>query len=132
VLVGKKRRGHDHRGLVAVLHGLERRPERHLGLAESHVAAHQPVHGPLLLHVGEDILDGPLLVRRLLEGERRLELPVEVVRRGKGRAAHGLPRGVYLHQVLRHREDVLLHPLLGPRPGGRAEAIDLGGRDLGA
>ena len=80
MLAGQQRGGHQHRRLVAVLDRLEHRPDRHLGLAEAHVAADQPVHGQGPLHVRLDLLDGPQLVGGLDEGEGRLEL--------------GLPRGV--------------------------------------
>ena len=45
VLLREDRGGHQHGHLHAVLHGLERGPDGHLGLAEPHVAAHQAVHG---------------------------------------------------------------------------------------
>ncbi len=132
MLVRQQRRGHEHRDLHAVLHGLERGPERNLRFAVPHVAAHQPVHGPRPLHVGQDVFDGLLLVRCLLEGEGSLELAVEIVRRGEGRAALGLAGGVDGHKLLRHREDVLLHFFLGPGPGGRAQAVELRGRAFDA
>ena len=45
----------------------------HLGLAESHVAADQAVHGLVALHVLLGIGNGGQLVRGLLEQERLLE-----------------------------------------------------------
>ena len=57
-----------------VLDRLEHGPDGHLGLAEPDVATDQPVHGQGPLHVRLHLLDGPQLVGRLDEGERRLEL----------------------------------------------------------
>ena len=51
VLLGEQRRRHQHGHLLAVLHRLERRPHRDLGLAVADVAADQPVHRDRLLHV---------------------------------------------------------------------------------
>ena len=45
VLLREQRRRHQHRDLLAALHGDERGAQRHLGLAEADVAAHDPVHG---------------------------------------------------------------------------------------
>ena len=48
-------------------------PQRDLGLAEADVAADQPVHRALLLHVLGDGVDRTLLVVGLLEGEAGLQ-----------------------------------------------------------
>jgi hypothetical protein len=64
---------------------LEHRADRNLGLAETDVSEDQPIHRLILLHVGLDVVDGPLLVRRLLVGEVGFEL--------------GLPRGVGCESV---------------------------------
>ena len=89
VLVGQQRRRHQHRDLLAVLHRLERRPHRDLGLAVADVAADHPVHRDRLLHVGLDLGDGGQLVDGLGEPERVLHL--------------GLPRGVRPERVTRRR-----------------------------
>ena len=49
-------------------------PDRHLGLAEAHVAADEAVHRLGLLHVVLHVADGLELVGRLLEREGVLEL----------------------------------------------------------
>ena len=86
VLLGEQRRRHEHRDLLAVLDGLERGPQRHLGLAEADVAAQQPVHRPVGLHVGLDRFDGRQLVGRLLVRERLLELALPRACRARTRA----------------------------------------------
>jgi hypothetical protein len=89
VLAGQQRGGYEDGGLVPVLDRLEDgRPDGHLGLAEPHVTADQPVHGLGPLHVGLDLFDGAELVGGLDERERRLEL--------------GLPRGVGSEGVAGH------------------------------
>ena len=80
VLLDEQRRRHEHGDLLAVLHRLERRPHRDLGLAVADVAADQAVHRDGPLHVGLDLVDGAQLVGRLDVGEGVLEL--------------ALPRGV--------------------------------------
>ena len=51
VLPGQDGGGHQQRALLAVGDALEGGPQGHLGLAEAHVAAQQPVHGDRPLHV---------------------------------------------------------------------------------
>ena len=55
VLGGEHGRRHEHGDLPAVLGRLERRPQRHLGLAVADVADHEAVHRPDPLHVGLDL-----------------------------------------------------------------------------
>ena len=78
VLLGEDRRGHEQHHLLVVLRGLERSPQRDLGLAIADVAADQAVHRPRRLHVALHELDRIALVRRLGERERVLELPLPV------------------------------------------------------
>ncbi|MBM7804099.1 hypothetical protein JOE58_003350 [Curtobacterium luteum] len=85
VLPDEERRRHEHGDLLAVLHGLERRADRDLGLAVADVAGEQAVHGDRTLHVALDLVDGGQLVGGLGERERFLEL--------------ALPRGVRAERV---------------------------------
>ena len=88
VLLGEDRRRREHQHLLAVVGGLERGAQRDLGLAVADVAADQPVHRALGLHVGLDGLDRLALVGRLAVRERGLELaqPVAVGSGTRGRA----------------------------------------------
>lgn len=93
VLLGEDRgRDQDHH-LPAVGGGLDRGPQRHLGLAEADVAADQAVHRPLRFHVALDRLDRLHLVSRLAVGKGGLErdLPL-AVRRRRGRDGCGARR----------------------------------------
>jgi hypothetical protein len=74
VLLREHGGGNENGHLAAIGHRLEGGAQGDLGLAVAHVARHQPVHGPLALHVGLDFLDGAELIGRLLEAEGRLEL----------------------------------------------------------
>ena len=103
VLLGEHGRGHQEHHLLAVLGRLERRAQRHLGLAVAHVAADQPVHRARLLHVRAHGLDRLELVGRLAVGEAalELELPLAVVREGVPGAALAL--GVEVDQLAGER-----------------------------
>ena len=74
VLGSQQRRGHEHGHLLAVLYGLERRPHGHLGLADPHVPADEPVHRDGRFHVRLDVDDRLQLVGRLFKGKGLLHL----------------------------------------------------------
>ena len=114
-------RRHEHRDLLAVLRRLECRAQGHLGLAVADVADHEPVHRPLLLHVGLDLGGGAQLVEGLLVRERRLHLllPGRVV--VEGMALRPGPRGVEAKEVLGQVRDGLADALLGAQPLRAAE-----------
>ena len=61
VLLGQDLRRRHETGLVAVLHCHERGDQGDDGLAASHIALHQPVHGPVRGHVCFDLGDHPFL-----------------------------------------------------------------------
>ena len=85
MLFRQHRRRTQHRDLHSVHHRLERRANRHLSFAVADIAANQPVHRFLRLHVGFHFLDGRELIRRFIIGKRRFKL--------------ALPRGVRLKCV---------------------------------
>ena len=126
VLLRQHRGGHEHRHLAPLGHRLEGGAERDLGLAIAHVARHQPVHGALALHVGLHLVDGLLLVRRLLEAERRLELALPRRIRPEGGPRRQLALGVELEQLLRHLAERGAHRLLDLPPRGAPEPVQLG------
>ena len=86
MLLREQRGGHQHGHLLAVLHRLERRPHRDLGLAVADVAADQPVHRDGLLHVPLDLVDRGELVGRLGATGRRPPAPAATGCRGRTRA----------------------------------------------
>ena len=123
MLLGEDRRRHQDHHLLAVLHGLERRAQRHLGLAVADVAADQAVHRPRGLHVGLDELDRVALVGRLGVGERVLELPLPVAVDREGVALAALALGVEVEQ--------LAGQLLGGAAGAGLDRVPAGATQLG-
>ena len=73
MLLRQQRGRHQHRHLLAALHGDERRAQRHFGLAEADVAADHAVHRLARAHVLDDRLDRVHLVDRFLERKAGLE-----------------------------------------------------------
>src|SRR4051794_24826788 len=99
VLLGEDRRRREDEHLLAVVGGLERGPERDLGLAVADVAADEPVHRLRALHVRLDLLDRLALVGGLLPREVRLELPQPVGVLGEGVAVATPALGVEVEQL---------------------------------
>ena len=124
MLERQHRRRRQDRHLLAVHHRLERRPQRHFGLAVTDIAAQQPIHRHRRFHVALDVSDGGGLIRGQVVRERLFELFLPVIVGGERVARHRLARGVELQQLLGHVAHGLLHAALGPLPGGAAEAIE--------
>ncbi|MCE2514627.1 MAG: hypothetical protein J4F37_06395 [Acidobacteria bacterium] len=116
---GSGEQGH----LLAVHQGLERRPQRDLGLAVADVAAQQAVHRDRRLHVALDVGQGRPLVRRQLVLERRLELLLPVGVRAERVPRQRLARGVELQELVRHVAHRLPDAGLGLLPRRAAEPV---------
>ena len=87
VVLAREQRGRHHDGdLLAVHRRDEGGAQRHLGLAEADVAAHQPVHRLAGAEIVEHRVDHGLLVLGLVVGEAGAELLVHAVRDGELRA----------------------------------------------
>ncbi len=120
VLVGENRRRDENGDLPTRLHGLERGAHRDLRLAVAHVADEQPVHRPRGLHVGLHLHRRGPLVRRVLEEERRLELPLPGRVGNVCRSRGDLAARVEVEQLDRHllnrgaRLLALLRPATAP------------------
>ena len=126
VLLHQQRGRHQHGHLLAVLHRLEGRAHRDLGLAVADVAADQPVHRYDAAHVGLDLVDRAQLVGRLVEREGVLELGLPGGVRAEGVALGGLARGVQLDQLGRDLAHRLARPALALGPVGAAEPVEAG------
>ena len=126
MLLRKESRGHEHRDLLAVHDRLERHPDGDLGLAVADVAADQPVHRDLGLHVLLDLVDGPQLVGGLgvREGVLELVLPRRV--RPELVAAGRHARGVEPDQLGGDLLDRLLGPALALGPVAAAHLVQRG------
>ena len=124
VLLGQHRGGGQQGALAAGGDGLEDGPDRHLGLAEAHIAAHQPVHGLVPLHVAFHLHDRLLLVGGGLVGEGILQFALPGSIGGEGESRRLVALGVELHQVDRHLSHGLAGPFLGLAPGRAAHAVE--------
>ena len=116
--------GREHRNLLAVLHGLERRAHGHFGFAVAHVAAQQPVHRRRRFHVVFDGADGRCLIVGLVVIECVFELALEFVVLGECGALRGVALGVELEQLRGHVLHGLAHARLGFGPLLRAEPVE--------
>jgi hypothetical protein len=67
MLFGKHLGRRHHRGLIAVLHRVDYRPQCNHGLAAAHIAHHQAIHLRRRRHVRADFLDRAALGRRQFE-----------------------------------------------------------------
>ena len=117
----------EHGDLLAVLDGLERGPDRDLGLAVADVADDEAVHRPAGLHVGLR-LGRPRGAGRASPrtGSSPPSRRCQGVSAAYGVAAGGGPGGVELEELLGQVVDGPLDPLLRPDPVGPAEPAELG------
>ena len=93
VLQGEHGGRREHRHLLAILHRLEGGAHGHLGLAVTHVAADQTVHGLRRFHIALDVCDGSRLVVGFVEVEGVLELALQCCCRAKTRCRRRLCAG---------------------------------------
>ena len=123
MLLHQQRCGHQDRGLLAVLNGLESCAHGDLGLAVADVATYEPVHRDLFLHVDLDLIDTAQLVRGLDidEGVLKLTLPRRVGSKGMTLGRH--PSAVEPDQLTGDLFDMLLGPTLGLGPVGAAQLV---------
>jgi hypothetical protein len=120
------RRCDDH-GLLAVDRGGERGAQRDLGLAETDVAADEPVHRPSGGQIVERRLNRALLVRRLLVGKAGAEFVVEALRNGEARRGVHHPLGGDTDELAGHFAHALLEPRLARLPARAPEPVELAG-----
>ncbi len=125
VLLGEDCRGHEHRHLAVILHRLKGGPQGDLRLAKAHIAADQPVHDPVRLHILLRVCNRIQLVLGLLVGEHLLKLPLPDGIRREGVSLLLLPLCVQLHQVLSDLLHGVSDPLPCRTPVIRAEGVEL-------
>ncbi len=124
MLLDEQCRRDENGDLFTVLHRLERRPYRDLGLAVADVAADDPVHRDGFAHVGLDLLDGRELVGGLPEREGVLQLPLPWGVRAEGVSRRGHPRAVQADQLAGDLLDGLAGASLALRPVGAADPVE--------
>ena len=121
VLLGQNGRGAEHHDLAAGVHALKRRAQGNLGLAETHVAAEQAIHGLGRLHIGLDVGDSLQLVACLVVGEALLHLNL-LGRIGRtGDTGNRRAARIQVDQVKRQLFGVLARLVGGTRPVGGIE-----------
>ncbi len=126
VLLGEQGGGYQHRHLTPAVGGNEGGAHGDLGLAETDVAAHYPVHRLGVLHVGEHPVDGAELVGGLLEGEGGGEGGVLLPRGRTGEAGAGGAAGVEVEQLGGDVADLLGGLALELVPLVAAQAVQRG------
>jgi hypothetical protein len=115
VLFGQHLGGGHERALVPALHRGQQRRHRHHGLAGTHVALEETVHGVGTGQIGGDLGDHPLLGPGEGEGEPLVEAPDQLTRGVLGDAAGGALQGpLAQHEGQLHPQQLVEHqPLAG-------------------
>ena len=116
VLVRQDRRRDEDGDLLAVGGSLEGGTHGYLRLPEADIPAEQTVHRIGALHIGLHSGDGSGLVGGVFEGERCLELVLEVGVGAEGKALRLTALGVETYQITGDVLDALLRALLDPLP----------------
>ena len=124
VLLGEHRRRRKERDLFTAHRGLERRAKRQLGLAKPDVAAQQPVHGSVRLHVRLDLSQGGDLVGGLLIRKRRLELRLPGGVGSERDARPRLPQRIDFEQLVGDILHDLARPATRSGPVARPEPVE--------
>src|SRR3974377_2186134 len=125
-MLAGEQRGWDHdRDLLAGERREQACTQRHLSLAEAHIAADQPVHWAAAGEIVEDGVDARGLVFGLLVRKARGEFIVEAVRRGDHRRLAQPPHGGNLDQLLGDVADTLLEARFARLPAYTTELVEL-------
>ena len=123
VLLGEQGRGGEYRDLAAAGDRQVGGAHRHFGLAETDIAADQPVRGLGAGQVLDHRVDGGVLVGGRLERELLHEAAVVVVRLAEGETHRRLAAGVDVEQLRGGVARSLGRPALGLRPLVRTEPV---------
>ena len=109
--------------LLVIGHSLEGGTYGHLCLAESHIAAHQAVHGAAALHILLDIKGSLELIGRILIHETGLQLILHISIRAVCKALLLQSLGVQFDKVTRYILDLAFGALLEVLPGTRTQFV---------
>ena len=124
MLARQQRRRHDDSNLPASHCRDECRTQRHFGLAETDIAAHQTIHRPSRGEIVERGIDRALLVFGLLIREAGAELIIGAFRNRDLLRFAQLALGRDFHQLMSDLADAVLHPRLARLPSRAAEAVE--------
>ena len=124
MLPRQQRRRHHHRDLTARQHRCVGRAQRHLGLAETDIAADQPIHGVTGREVRDRVVDRLDLVVGFGIGEARAELVVGARRRHHDRRRLEGALGRDLDQRIGHVAQAALEARLARLPCLPAQLVE--------
>ena len=125
-MLARQQRGRHHDGdLLAVERDREGRAQRHLGLAESDVAADQPVHRPAAFEVLQGGIDRAELVLGFLIGKARAELVIDMRLHRHFRRFVQMPFGGDLDQFAGDLANAVLELGLARLPAAAAQPVQL-------
>ena len=121
MLHGENGCGHQHGHLFAIGCRFESRPYGHFRLTETHISAHQAIHGVALLHVAFYIFGGFGLIGGIFVDKGRLQFGLQEAVGAEGKTGCCFSLGVQRNQlfgnVLYFLFDLVLLalPLTGPQ-----------------
>ena len=126
IMLARQQRGrHNHGHLRARSRHGKSRPQRNLGLAETDVAANQPIHRNRGVQIGHDVGNGVELVIGFVIGKTRAEIVKQSLRRHKTIGFFELTLGGNLYQFFGNVLNPLLDFGLFGLPGHAAQSIEL-------
>ena len=132
-MLARQQRGrHDDCDLLAADRGDKGRAQGHFRLAESDVAANQPVHRPAGAEILDGGIDGGKLVVGLLVGKTGAEFVIGARPDREPRRLAQLPLGRDLDQLAGDLADAALHARLARLPIAAAQPVELDARFLRA
>ena len=126
MLIGQHGGGYEHRYLFSVARSLEGCTNRHLSLAEAHIATYEAVHGTFTFHVALDINGSLQLVGRIFVEEAGLQLMLQETIGAIGETLLLRTLRVEFDEVARDILNLCLGALLELLPSTRAEFVDAG------
>ena len=109
MLLRKDCGGNEHRDLTVVLHRLEGRAERDLGLSVAHISADQAVHDARAFHVALGVLDGFKLIVGLLVREHLFKFPLPLGIRAVSMPLFSCAESIELHKLFRDLGNSMLN-----------------------
>ena len=125
MLAGQQGGRRDHRDLLPVHRGDEGCAQGHLGLAETDIAAHEPVHRPPAFKVTQHVGDGAVLIVGFLPRKAIEELIVRSLLDLEHRRFLERAGGCRLHQFAGNGADAFLELRTAFLPSLAAEPVEL-------
>jgi len=125
MLIGQNGRRAKNSYLLSIHSGLERRSHGDFCLPITNIAAQQPVHWLVSLHIASDFLNGPQLVFSFFVGKNLIKFSLPLTFWAEGKAPSSFPPGIKFEQLLGDFFGRLFHPGSGFHPALTAQFIQL-------